>query len=285
MLVLAAVLFISACHRAPQAPTGQVAATVGTHEITIRELQSEVSTLPPAPPAAQKQQQQAALNLIIQRTILADAARKQGIDKDPNFLLLSQRTNDALLVRQLEAKIAAAVPASSQEEISQFQNANPDMFAQRKIFDVEQIRMAEPADQSVIKKLEPLKTLDQIADFLTQNKISFQRGTSSIDALGQNPKLVSAIVALPPQEVFIINAGNQVLINLVHATRVQPFTGDTANKFAGNYLRAQHTQDAVRRQMGILLAAAQRDVRFAKQYQPVPVKPAAAPKTEAPKGG
>jgi EpsD family peptidyl-prolyl cis-trans isomerase len=286
LFIVAVVLAVGACSRTPKAPTGQVAATVGAHEITIRELSAELGGAPPVPPAAQKAQQQGALNLIIQRTILADVARKQGLDKDPSFVLLSKRTNDALLVQQLQAKIAASVPPPAPEEVAQFQSTNLDVFAERKIFDVEQIRMARPADPDFVKKLQPLKTLDEIASFLTQNHVGFQRGTTSIDALGQNPALVKAIVGLPPGEVFIISAGNQVLINLIHNTRTQPFTGDPAKKYATSYLRAQHTQQAVQKQLGAFIASGQRTVQIAKDYQPSK-KPAGPPavKGAAPKGG
>jgi EpsD family peptidyl-prolyl cis-trans isomerase len=287
-LVLAAALVLGACHRTPQAPTGQVAATVGSREITVRELHAELANAPAVPPAAQKAQQQAALNVIIDRAILADVARKQGLDKDPNFLLLSERANDALLVQQLQAKIAATVPPPAHEEVAQFENANPDLFAQRKIFDVEQIRFAQPADPSFVKQLEPLKTLDDIANFLTENHVLFQRGTASIDALSQNPKLITTIIALPPQEVFIIASGNQVLANLIHGTRVEPLTGDAAERFATNYLRAQHTQDAVRRQLNAYITSGKGTVQLAKDYQAPPPKPAAspaAPPATPPKGG
>jgi EpsD family peptidyl-prolyl cis-trans isomerase len=277
LVLLGAVLAVSACHRAPPAPTGQVAANVGSREITVRELRAELANAPAVAPAAQKAQQAAALNVIIDRAILADVARKQGLDKDPNFLLLSQRANDALLVQQLEGKIAASVPAPAHEEVAQFENANPDLFAQRKIFDVEQIRMGQPADPNFVKQLEPLKTLDDIASFLTQNKVPFQRGSATIDALSQNPKLITAIIALPPQEVFIIPSGNLVLVNLIHGTRTEPFTGDAADKYATNYLRAQHTQDAVRKQLGAYVSSAQSTVQIAKDYQLPPAKPAAAP--------
>jgi EpsD family peptidyl-prolyl cis-trans isomerase len=287
LFLITILLEVSACNRAPKAPTGQVAATVGGHEITVRELRAELAGAPPVAPAAQKEQQQAALNLIVQRTILADVARKQGLDKDPNFVLLSARTNDALLVQQLQAKIAATVPPPSPEEVAQFQAANPDIFAQRKIFDVEQIRMARPADPNFTKTLEPLKTLDDIAAYLTQQNLPFQRGMGTIDAVSQNPQLVSAIVALPPKEVFIITSGNQILMNLIRSTRVEPYSGDAAAKYAANYLKAQHTQDAVRKQLGALIAAGERTVLFAKDYQP-PAKPAGAPAGPAiiaPKGG
>ena len=212
---------------------------------------------------------------MIERTVLADEARKQGIDKNPDFILLNQRATDMLLVQQLQAKIAASVPPPSQEEAARFQSANPNIFAERKIFDVDQIRIDQPSDRSVLTKLQPLKTLDEVASFLTQSHVPFQRGTAVIDAVGQNPQLVNAIVALPPQEVFVFPAGNQILISQVRNTRMQPFTGEPANKYAMNVLRLQHTQAAVQKQMASLILRARSTMQVSKDYQLPKAAPAA----------
>lgn len=287
LLIPAVALAVGACNfggSKPKAPTGQVVATVGGQEITVRQLNAELSGAAAVAPAAQKEQKRAALNFMIERTVLANEARKQGIDKDPDFILLSQRNEDALLAQQLQAKVAATVPAITLDEATRFESANPNIFAERKIFEVDQIRMNQPSDRSILAKLQPLKTLDEVANLLTENKLPFQRGTTAIDAVGQNPKLIDAIVALPPQEVFVFPAGNQIMINQVKNARTEPFTGDAANKYAMNVLRLERTQTAVQKQMSAILAKAKNTIVVSKDYAP-PAKaapapaPAATPKT------
>jgi EpsD family peptidyl-prolyl cis-trans isomerase len=268
---------LSACHfGAPKTPTGQVVATVGTREITRRELQVEMDGSSATTPAAQKAQQQAALQRIIQRVILANAAKAQGLDKDPNFALLSQRADEALLGQLLERRTAASVPAPSAEEADQFQQTNPNLFSERKLFDVDQIRMARPSDPQIVAKLQPFKTLDEIANYLNQNQIPFQRGANVMDSLGQNPKLLSAILALPPHEVFILSSANEVFVNEIRDTRTSPFAGDVAKRYALNSLKAQHVQDAVTRQLRGIVAKGSATVRVNKEFEPpkTPVKKA-----------
>ena len=269
MLALGSTFVLSACYfGSSKTPTGQVVATVGGREITRRELQAELTGSAAPTPAAQKAQQQAALQHIIQRVILAKAAKDQGADKDPNFALLSQRANDELLIQLLENKIAASVPLPSSEEVEQFKQANPNMFAERQLFDVDQIRAPRPTDAKIVKQMEPLKTLDEIASFLTLNHIPFQRGTNVMDAVGQDPKLLNAIMALPAQEVFIVSSGNEIFINEIRETRVSPFLGEAATKFAINTLKAQHVREAVAREMNALLRKAQSTVQINKEYVP-----------------
>jgi len=286
LLVPAIALAVSGCNfgSKPKAPTGQVVATVGGHEITVRQLHAELNNAAALPPAAQKEQQRAALNFMIERTVLADEARKQGIDKNPDFILLNQRATDMLLVQQLQAKIAASVPPPTLEEASRVESANPNVFAERKIFDVDQIRIDRPSDSNVLAKLQPLKTLDEVANFLTQSHLPFQRGTAIIDAVGQNPQLISAIVALPPQEVFVFPAGNQILISQVRNARTEPFTGDSANKYALNVLRLQHTQAAVQKHMASLILKARGTLQVSKDYLQPKAAPAAV-KAPAKSGG
>lgn len=288
LLIPAVALAVSACNfggSKPKAPTGQVVATVGGHEITVRQLNAELNGAAPVAPAAQKEQKRAALNFMIERRVLADEARKQGIDKDPDFILLSQRAMDTLLAQQLQAKVAAAVPAITLDEATRFENANPNIFAERKIFEVDQIRMNQPSDRAILAKLQPLKTLDEVVNLLTESKIPFQRGTSTIDAVGQNPKLIDAIVALPPQEVFVFPAGNQIMINQVKSARTEPFTGDVANKYAMNVLRLERTQTAVQRQMAAILAKAKSTIVVSKDYAPAKAAPTPAAATTAKTGG
>jgi hypothetical protein len=83
-------------------------------------------------------------------------------------------------------------------------------------------------------------------------------------------------VALPPQEVFVFPAGNQILISQVRNARTEPFTGDRANKYALNVLRAQHTQAAVQKQMAAIILKARSTMQVSKDYMPPKPSPAAA---------
>jgi EpsD family peptidyl-prolyl cis-trans isomerase len=266
---------VAGCHpKSAKAPSGQVVATVNGREITQRELQVEMAGTTAASAAAQKAEQQAALDRIVRRHILSTAATEQGLDKEPSFEILSERAKDALLIQLLESKVASSVPAPSNEEVTQFIQNNPNIFAERKLLDVDQIRALRPKDPAVITKMEPLKTLDEIAAYLTQNHIPFQRGTNVMDTVGQDPKLVNAVMALPPHEVFIVSSGNEIMINQVRESSVQPFTGPDAVRYASALLRQQHIREAVTRKVERLVAEGRKSVVINKQFGST--RPAAA---------
>jgi len=262
---------------AAKAPTGQVAATVGGEEITIRELRAEIGNQQVSDPKIMKQAEQATLRNIVGRTVLAKAAADQGIDKTPDFAIAKKRLLDGLLVQTLQNKIAAQAPPITRDEADRFVVSNPDLFAQRKVFSIDYIRMPRPADPAIIKALEPLKTLEQVDAQLTEEKIPHQRGAGPLDAVGADPRMIAAIVKLPPGELFVIPTGNMLLVNLIKDTKVVPFTGPQASDYAQKLLTKQRIQEAVNRGFNAIMVKAAPTVHFSKDFAPPTPTKAAAP--------
>ena len=257
-----------------KAPTGQVAATVGDQEITVRDLRAELQGLDTPDPVMRKRAEQGALQNMVNRKILAQAAQKQKIDQTPEFALQKQRAIETLLVQTMENKIVSQVPAVTKEEASRFVASHPDTFEQRKIFVLDQVKMARPSDPNLLKEFQPLKTMEAVVALLTEKKIPFERGTGNLDTVGIDPRMTDAIVKLPSGEIFVVPQNNLLLVNVVRETKIQPFTGDPAVNYATLLLKRMHTQEAVERQMGGLVKTGQATVKYNKTYAP-PVAPAA----------
>jgi peptidyl-prolyl cis-trans isomerase C len=277
-----AALAATACHRPealggkPSAPTGEVVAKVDGHEITLRQLRSELQGVQVTDPKQMKAVQERALELIVIRTLLADAARKQGIDKTPDFVLQRDRVEDNLLAQSLQVKTAKAVPAPSQEEVDRFISDHPDIFAQRKVYDVDQVRFARPADPATLKGLQPLNKLDEIADYLTSKNIKWARGDARLDVVGLDPRMVDAIGKVPPDQPFVISNGDVLLASQIKSAQVVPLQGADATKYATAVLTRQHAQEAVQREEQSVVVAGMRRVAYNPVYAP-PAPPRAPP--------
>jgi peptidyl-prolyl cis-trans isomerase C len=268
---------LSAVTGSDKAPTGQVVATVGGKEVTRLDLEAELSGVNISDPKVRKTAEQQALQMIIARTILADEARKEHMDKTPDFALQQQRAIDTLLVQDLQNKLVNSVPAPTDEEAQRFITDHPDIFAQRKVFVVDTIRMARPADPNIVKGLQPLKTLPDVDAYLTANHVDHGRTSGNIDVVGMDPKLVDQIVKLPPNEVFLYPGPNGILlVNQIRETHIVPFQGDQATKYALNVLKKERTQQAVGKQLHQMVAAQATTVQYNDAYKPAP-QPAQKP--------
>lgn len=284
------VALTAACDKAEKAPTGQVVVTVNGDDVTVHELNSELQLLRAPASAPRKQVEQVALQRVVERKMLADVARERGLEKNPQFLLARRRLDDGLLVQALQTDIAQKVPQTTRESAEKYIAANPSLFAERKIFTIDQIRFLRPANIAQIG-LEPAKTMTDVARVLANANIRFERAPVQLDALTVNPALTSEIVRITSKnsdEVFMFADQPQgapapiMFVNRVVGVKVEPFIGEDAIKFAQQVVQRQEIQKSLTSELAKIKAAAKPNIKYATNYAPPPEKPAAKPAAPTP---
>lgn len=280
LLLIAAPLALVACGDKAAAPTGQVVATVGDEEITTTDLDSELAGATAPTPEGQKNLQRMALENIINRTILAQAAEKEGLAKGPEFAVIERKARQAALVELLQRNLSKSLPQPSAEEVENFILANPSMFANRKIFVVDQIVVPQ-ANQELLKALQPVKTMAEAQAVLTRFNVKGNNTVGVIDSLTIPPQAAQQIGALPPDEVFIIPANGALRINHVRSSQVDPISGDQAKGIAKELIARQRGQSAVQSTLGEKVKAGRATVKYNDAFAP-PKAPARAPAGAAP---
>ena len=258
-----------------KAPKGQVVATVNGEEITITELNRELAGASSANPAERKAMEQAALNAIITRKVVAQAAKEQKLDKTPLFAQQEQQAKEAMLVGAMQRQIASTVVAPTRPEAEKFVADHPNMFAQRRVMVVDQIVVGKFRPE-LMKEFEPMTTLEQIEAVLERENIEFQRNTTVLDTLNAPENLTETLMKLPAGEIFVFPRGNAIFVNQIRDSRVMPFTGDRAINYALAGLKTLRTQEAVGKQIETMRKGAEAKVTYNDKYKPAPAKPAAA---------
>lgn len=262
---------------------GQVVATVDGNDITVHQLNAELSGLAVPAGDRRKQVEIGALQALVNRTILADIARERGIDKSPAYILQQQRTNEALLVQMLQRDIASKIAPPTRDEAAKFINDNPNLFAQRKIYLLDQIQFQMPQDVTQLKAFEPLKTMEEVQSRVIEDGLEYRRQDSPLDSVGANPDLINQISKLPPGEIFIIPSNGSVIANKIKSVRVEPFSGDKAEQYAMLLLQQKKVGDATEKQLADRIKKARDGVKYQKGYAPPKdaAAPAAVPTTDA----
>ena len=244
-------LTLTACDRGAKAPEGQVVATVDGQEVTIHELNAEVSGLGSrASGAPAKLVESVALQRVIERKMLAAEASKLKLDKNPQFLLAKERTEENLLVQALQADIQQKVPASTREAAQKYVAENPQVFGDRKVFTLDQIQFLRPANIDQLP-LKQAKTMAEVERVLIDANVEYRRAPQQLDSLVINPDLTKEIVKIAATangEPFIFSdqpAGAPapiIYVNNITNTVTQPFTGERAIAYAQNILQRQDVQ-------------------------------------------
>ena len=273
---------------AEQLEKGQVVATLNGEDITVHELNAELMGVALPTGERRKAVEQAALQQIINRKILANEARERGLDKTPMYILQERRADEALLVQLLQRDIASKMPQPTRDQAEAFIRQNPQLFAERKIYTIDQIQFQQPEDIRKLQAFEPLTTMDQVESKLIEDGIQYRRAPTQLDTVGANPELIAQINRLPAGEIFLIPTGQVVLANLITGSKTEPFTGDAAIAYATRLLQQRQLSTAASQQLDEKLKKARESVKYQAGFAPPKgadatankAAPAAAPKEE-----
>lgn len=265
---------------------GQVVATVDGKDVTIHELNAELQgqQLPQGMSAEQRKQvEQGALAQVVNRRILSDIARERGLDKTPMYLLQEKRAEETILVQMLQRQMASAVKQPGQTEVATYIAQNPGMFAERKIFTVDQIQFELPKDPTILQKYQPLTTMDQVAAQLKADGLQFKRAPATLDVATANPALVAQVLKMPPGNIFIIPAGRVMVANLITDTKIVPLAGPQAQQLATSMIQQRTFNDMIKRELEPKVKKAESEVKYQAGFSP-PKKAADAVGPDATKG-
>lgn len=274
-LCLATGVTLSSCDRvrhmlAGGEPKGQVVATVDGKEITALQLRQEMGGFASRDPKVMKAAQQAALERLILRTLVAEKAQKDKLDKTADYALLAQRQEQDRLAQLYQSNIAKSVAVPSRQEAEAFVTANPDRFANRQVLVVNQL-LAQRGDVTP-EQLRPLKTLDEVRAFYDSKSMPTQANVATIDTLTLPPNVAQQIQQLPPGEVFVLPQRNELVFNQIIEAKGAPFRGDAAVAYATNLLHSQKIERAISQQIQLLRKSSEKSITYNEAYKPSPSK-------------
>lgn len=255
------------------APTGQVLATVNGEEITAADVAVELDGARAQDPNAQKQLQIAALQSIVNRIILAQAARDADVDSTPTAATVKRKAEQLAIIQLLERQLRSRVPAPSREEAQQFIDDNPVSFAQRRIFLVDQIIVPSPPP-ALLRALEPIETMAGVQAELAKYNLPTRPTFGVIDALTIDTDAARQISELAADAVFIVPGNGDVRINRIRETQIVPLTGNDALTIATSLLQERRIQEQLGNAVQGYLRAGQSNVRYNPEYDPARNRPA-----------
>lgn len=270
-LALAGAAFVS-LHACSSEPTGQVVAVVNGEEITQQELNAEIAELP-TPPVGDKQAvRRQILQQIIDRRLMAQVAKEDGLDRDPMYVIRERRMKEQLLVQMYGAKTAETVRVPDPASVKKYLADNPGKFSQRTAFLVDQISFDFPSDQKILKELEADKTLADVEETLKSFKINYSKGANSMDSGNIPTPVLNQILALPAGEPFIIPMQGRVVVSVITGRQPVPTTEEQASPMAAQTMRSESIGKVLRTRLEE--AKAKANITYQDGLAPPPQKAA-----------
>jgi EpsD family peptidyl-prolyl cis-trans isomerase len=255
--------------------TGQVAAVVNDDEVTLQEINTEMGDIQIPEGVDKARVQQGALQRVIERRLLAQAAREDGLDKTPEFLARSRQLEENLLVQLLGERLGRTTAVPDANAVATYMRENPAVFSARSILVVDQIRFAMPADARKLQRLQDDHTLDAVAATLREMGMQFERGVAQIDSAELGQERLNRIRALPEGEPFVIPQGGIVTVSVITREEPRPVTDAQARPVAAQMVRNAALSEAMRKRLEAEKAKAK--IEYQRGFAP----PAATPTPSA----
>lgn len=197
------------CQRAEANRAPQVAAKVNGAQILLHQVKGA-----PGAPAAQ------ALESIIDRELLAQKALEAGLEREPAIAQAIDHARRQLLAQAWVERSAAAAAKPSAEEIRAFYRDNEALFAQRRIYRLQEVVVSAPAEMVEVLRAEAAsaKNLDDLTAWLYQRNAKFSEVSLTQPAEQLPLRYLPRLARMKPGEiaVFASPVGASV-IQLVHA--------------------------------------------------------------------
>ncbi len=179
-------------------------------------------------------------------------AEELKIDRDPRVMQQLEAVRREVLSRAYLEKVAEAAAKPTPDEISKYYAANPALFRERRIYNLQELTIeAQPGQLPELRdKLNAAKNINEFTEYLKTAGLRFQAG-QALRAAEQLPiPTVEALAKLQDGQAMIMASpvGAQVLV--VAGSRLQPVSEEQARpaieQFLLNERRRKLMEDEVK---------------------------------------
>lgn len=202
------VLLLAACSEGP--PDGQVLAVVDGTAITQPELGNEFDFGGRVSDVDRREQANEAVESVIDRKLLAAAARDRKLERDPDFHFARRRMEELLLVDGLRKRLEERADISN-ADITRYISNNPHKFERRKSLTLR----GPDGDRTLVYDTARLDETPDWIDMVTPGRDLFVEGTKysvrSVDTVITSRQARQALAKAMLTEQFVSQETDRIL--------------------------------------------------------------------------
>ena len=190
---------------------------------------------------------------------LATEALARRLDRAPAVLWALEAAKTEVLARAYLEELDRAQPEATAMEVRQYYSAHPELFAERRLFTLEQIDV--PRTSGIAAALReraaaPGASLEGIAEWLRarDEPHSVTRGARAADGIPL--ALLARLQVMKEGELALMETADALLVIRLVAQRSAPLDEATATPLIEQFLRQRNWEQAVSAELRRLRAAA-----------------------------
>jgi len=266
-------------------PATQVAAKVNGDEITVHQLNFELSKMGNLSPEQAKDAANKVLKSLVDQHLLVQKAIEDKVDRDPQVVQSLEASRRQILAQALIQKLTANQAAPTDAELADYYAKNPALFAERRIYRLQEINVqVTPENVNGVKaQLQQTKNLGDFVNWLKEQNIPARAGQSTKTAEQLPLELLPRVHALKDGQAVTFAVPGALNILVVADSQTQPLTQEQAKPMIERYLANAKKREAAEAELKRLKEIAKLEYlgEYADAGKEVEVKPEpeAAPAT------
>lgn len=258
----------------------QVIAKVNNDEISVHQVNFVLSKAQGVTAENADQARREILDKLIDQQLAIQQAEAAKLDRSPAVVQSIDAARRDILARAYLEQIAAAQPKVTPDEAKKYYGEHPELFAQRRVYNLQEILAPASANADVQQLVAQNKPMQDIADILKERNVKFAVN-AGVRPADQLPMFVAAkLQGVKDGQTAVMDSPQGVMIVHIVNSQTQPIAEADAIPRIQQFLGNQRNSEAVAKELKNLRAKAAieqtGDVAIGSQTAPAPA-PVAAP--------
>jgi EpsD family peptidyl-prolyl cis-trans isomerase len=269
----------------------QVAAKVNGTELTVHQVNYALQRIPNLDKDQTKAASLRVVKNLIDQEVLVQKATEDKLDRDPAVVQAMDAARRQILAEVYMSRKLGTPAEPTDAEVSDYFDKNPDLFAKRKIYRLQEISIKAPQDKhdTIRAQLGASKTLNDFAAWLKAENYPV-KAAQGVKPAEQLPlQMLPQLAKMPDGQAIVVNAPDGLMVIVLADSQTQPVTLEQAKPAIVRKLQTDARQKAAKAELDALKAAAKieyvgefADVGKEEVAPAAAAAPAAAPAAAAP---
>lgn len=211
------------------------------------------------------------VDFLIDTQLLQEAAIVHQLDRDPLVRQSIARANTAILAQAYLQSKAEALPAPTRAEIDAYLAQQPDTFAGRTRYVIDQFVLdSKDFTPQLKQQVDRAGSLEQVAKWLDARSVPYARARLARHSTELEAPLLARLKTMRKQQLFVVVAGPQTTIDALREATPDPVPAAEATAQADAALREQARSRAERAEIARLRGLAKIDYKQQNEQQQAP---------------
>lgn len=254
-------LGLSACgNKDDKKVATQVAAKVGAEEISVHQINQILSRANTgnATPQAMQNMGREVLEKLIDQQLAVEQATENKLHRSPDVVSQIEAARRDILARAYIQQVTSALPKPTAEETKKYFTEHPQLFVERRIFNVQEI-VAAP-DANTAEELRGLasagKSMEELAAWLKGKNVPFNGGSATRAAEQIPLEILPKVGALKDGQTTVLESPQGITVLRLASSQTSPVTEAAALPRIEQFLTNQRASEAVAANIKQLRASA-----------------------------